>query len=79
MAATYVGMVVPISSILGLLILYTVQRETFTKGKVDEFDESEWIRQSLTNQYSQISAFIMLSNREMSSNLSKFISSKLLK
>ena len=28
----------------------TIQRETFTKGKVDEFDESEWIRQSLTNQ-----------------------------
>ena len=42
------------------------------KGKVDEFDESEWIRQSLTNQYSQISAFIMLSNREMSSNSSNF-------
>ena len=30
--------------------LCTVQWETFTKGKVDEFDELEWIRQSLTNQ-----------------------------
>ena len=46
MAATYIGMVVPISSILGLLILYTVQQETFTKGKVDE---SEWIRQFFVN------------------------------
>ena len=49
-------------------MISTVQRETFTKGKVDE--SAEWIRQSLTNQYSQISAFIMLSNRQMSSNSS---------
>ena len=52
----------------------TVKPETLASGNFDEFGESKLIRQSLTNQYTQISAYSM----KMPSNSPKFISSMLL-